>query len=237
MRKYGIFIAVVSFVFIQNVKAAETYYTSQNNVSFTQEEYDFLSSFFWDGVQDEMTQSDYQKFIASDIMYGDIEIKTYTPITTLSTTISDGYKTLKISKSCSSTCYINVTATWTEDPSVRSYDVIGAYLKNTELLNTPVTTVRSSSGTSTSSEIQNFSNGFGVSIKLPTSGSSIIVSQTFKVSTGGTVYASYQHATSSISLANSKNYTISSSGYGGVFNFTGTAASVYDRMNGVSIAV
>ena len=72
---------------------------------------------------------------------------------------------------------------------------------------------------------------------MPSSGSNIIVSQSFSTTLGGTVYASYQHATSSISLASSKYYTISKSGYGKVFSFYNNMSSKYDGMGGVYIDV
>ena len=155
-------------------------------------------------------------------------------ITTLSTTYTDTGKYLKIAKSCQNNCTIAVTFNWLQNPLVRSYDVIGAYLDSVSLLSTPQTIVTSTTANSSSSEINQFSNGFGVSVAL-TLGNSLVISQTYTVSTGGHVYASYQHAKSVISLANSKNYTISRSGYGGVFNFSGTAANVYDQMQGVDI--
>ena len=40
-----------------------------------------------------------------------------------------------------------------------------------------------------------------------------------------------------ISLSNSQNYTFSRSGYGGVFKFSGTALTTYDKMKGVSISL
>lgn len=59
---------------------------------------------------------------------------------------------------------------------------------------------------------------------LPKYDSAPVINQTFKVSKGGTVYASYQHAMRNIFLADSKNYTLSKAGYGEVFKFAGTAA-------------
>lgn len=74
-------------------------------------------------------------------------------------------------------------------------------------------------------------------MKLPTGGNNMVVSQYFRVETGGTVYGSYQHATANISLANSKKYTISRTGYGGVFLFNSPVRSYYDAMGGVNISV
>lgn len=65
----------------------------------------------------------------------------------------------------------------------------------------------------------------------------MILNQDYDVSKGGTVYASYQHATSNTTLATSQNYTFSLTGYGRVFLFYNSARNIYDAMNGVDISV
>lgn len=51
-----------------------------------------------------------------------------------------------------------------------------------------------------------------------------------------TLKASYQHATSNVSVNNSKDYTFSTAGLGGVINFRSSAiASKYDGMGGVTL--
>lgn len=239
MKKYFLLFAFLSYLLlIPNVSAKEYYFKNDNGVFFTKEEYDFLTYMFWNGSQDLMTLEDYDKFILSDIMNGELDSKTYVENSyARSTSVSSVGKNLKITKSCSNDCTISVTLTWTKDPAVRSYEVMGAYLKNTSLKSIPSTTILSHLGSTKSTEIKNFNNGFGVSIELPKYGNSLIVNQTFMVAKGGTVYASYQHATKVISLANSKNYTLSNTGYGRVFNFSGVAASTYDKMAGVDMSV
>ncbi len=107
---------------------------------------------------------------------------------------------------------------------------------NTSLYNSTITTiVSSSSGSTTQSNYMNYYNGFGNSILLPSSGTIYSVEQTFRVNKTGIVYGSYQHATSNISLANSKLYSISASGYGNIFSFYGNAYGVYDNTTGVYI--
>lgn len=70
---------------------------------------------------------------------------------------------------------------------------------------------------------------------MPTGGSSLSITQRFEVSIGGTVYASYQHANKTSTLAKSKDYNISQYGYGGVFLFSTSSSSYYDGMGGVYI--
>ena len=239
MKKiFYLLICIGSCLFVTNVSAKEVYYQNDNGVTFSKEEYDYLTYMYWDGAQDLMTKEDYEKFINYGIVGGSLNSVIYDePILTRGATYETASKKLKISSSCSTNCAISIVATWKNSPAVRSYDVIGAYLENTTLKDTPVTKVTSSTGAYQSTEIKSSSNGFGVSVSLPAYGTSVIISQTFKVASGGTVYGSYQHAIKTISLANSKNYTISKDGYGDVFKFSGTAASTYDKMQGVNLSV
>ena len=62
------------------------------------------------------------------------------------------------------------------------------------------------------------------------------ISLTFMVSGSGTVYGSYQHASTATTLAESKKYTISSSGYGRVINFDASVRNKYAAMTGVDLS-
>lgn len=53
--------------------------------------------------------------------------------------------------------------------------------------------------------------------------------------TGGTIYASYQHAQANITLATSKKYNFSTSGMAGVFGFYDGVGSYYDNTPGLEI--
>lgn len=231
-------IGLISFTIqLSIVNAKEIYYQNKNNVTFTEEEYQFLSKMFWEGCQDLMDIKDYNKFIESNILNGEFESQELLLPATRATSIEETSKTLKISKSCTTNCTISITASWKKNPNVHSYDVIGAFLSGTSLQNTPITTISSGITNITSKDINKFNNGFGVSVKLPQYGNKLVINTIFKVKKGGTVYGSYQHAMKNISLANSKNYTLSRNGYGGVFDFKGSAITTYDKMQGVSISV
>lgn len=86
----------------------------------------------------------------------------------------------------------------------------------------------------------NQSNGFGISMNLVDAATAIeceieaIVTSTSK---WATVYASYQHAATNVTLAQSKAYNISHNGYGEVINFATAVENYYDGMQGVSIAL
>lgn len=224
---------------INSIKALETFYKNKNGVTLTKEEYNFLSQMYWDGYQSLMTLDDYEGFKKSKVMNGQVEIKElnfnnyFIPN---GTSISYSDRTLKIFKSCSSTCLISVTLQWNGNPGIKSYDVMGAYIENTSLVDTPTTLLVSNDSTTTITDLNKTNNGIGSSFKLP-NGSNIKINQTFRVNQGGHVYASYQHAKSSSTLAKSKDYTFSKFGYGGVFKFSSSSANIYDAMPGVDIEV
>ena len=183
-----------------------------------------------------MTKYDYDRLITQGLLSGKLKIvnndNNILPLATEHTTKS---KKIKITSVCDSiSCSISVTVEWLTNPNVRSYDVIGAYLKNTSLIGIPTTHLKTFQGTTAKNDCDSQTNGFGVSLKL-SNGNNVKIYQYFDVKPSGTVYASYQHAKSSISLTNSKKYTISNAGYGGVFLFDSSIKDIYDAMGGVYI--
>lgn len=220
-------------------------FINNNNVKLTEKELDFIEKFYGKDFFGKMTKADYEWIQELDINNRDVEVKsTYLYDQNQPTnnsgikrgpSYSTASKRLSIARSCSGVCTVMTNLTWLVNPTVRSYDLIGARLYNTSLANeTIVTSVTSSSGPSYSSNNKVFGNGLGTSIKLPSS-SNLIIQQKFYTNNGGKVYASYQHATSNITLQTSLNYNISSGGYGGVFLFYGDAVGKYDGMAGVDI--
>lgn len=236
------FVLVLLILMSVNTVSAKTniIHKNSNGVIVSEKEYQFINDFYGEGYFNDMTMSEYDWIKDLNIDNSEVEINRVEDSTIMpfATSYTQNGKKVTIAKSCSSNCIIIVNCKWTATPNVKSYDVIGARLSNTSLASDTITTkITSSSGTEYSTELKQSSSGFGVSVKLPSSGTSISVEQKFTVSKSGTVYATYQHATSSISLANSKLYTINSNGYGGVFQFYGNASGVYDQMNGVSISL
>lgn len=232
---------LVCCLFVNTVNAKEVYYENNNGVQLTQEEYDFLQNFYWTTYPDTMTEEMYSEFIESNIMNGEIETKKIYfggDYLARGTFFQDSYRSLGISKSCdSSYCYVSAVLEWLSVPYIKSYDVMGAYLDGTTLVDSPLTTVSSTTGGYGHTAIKTESDGFGASFLLPTSGRTYIIGQNFTVTRGGHVYASYQHAMSNTTLNVSQNFSISYAGYGGVFNFGSNAQLVYDQMNGVDISV
>lgn len=239
---FTLLLIAIYFVFANEVIALSTerYFENGNGVTFSKNEYDFISKMYWDGYQSLMTQEEYTEFKILGVMNEQVETKTldYPKIglLPLGTSITQASRTLKISKACTTSCVLTVTLTWTQDPTVRSYDVMGAYLDGTTLIGSPSTTIVVGNNRTVVSDLTKTTNGIGSSFKLP-SGSNLKITQTFRVNTGGHVYASYQHAMQTSSLAISKDYTFSKLGYGSVFSFSQNSKSYYDGMNGVDIEV
>jgi len=214
------------------------YYENNNGLSFTKEEYDFFTAMYYEGYQENMTEEDLLYFKNVSLNKNMVETVILADnFSTRATVVTSAAKTLKISKIDTVNPTISVVLTWTQNPTVRSYDVIGAYFETVQLVGNVTTKIVYSGGNYNSSEIQNSNNGFGVSIKLPSNASDMKVTQTFKTTKGGKVYSSYQHAITNISLAQSKSYSISYSGYGHVFLFNSGINSKYDCMSGVELSV
>ncbi len=236
MKRFLILIGILSFTFIPIAKAKEYYYTNKYGVSFTKQEYIFLSNLYFEGYQDYVTVQDYNNFKESDIESGQINIITSnSSIVPYDITQNTEYKEIKLTTSCnSSKCFLVTTLTWKKDPRVKSYDVIGAYFTNKDILNGDVSTyLMSSNGRTVYNNYKYDSNGVGCSVKLPSSGD-IKVVQEFTVKKEGTINVSYQQAISNITLQNSKNYIFDRLGYGGVFSFQNGMANNFDKMQGLS---
>ena len=238
MKKYLYlsFVLVLSlFVGIISVNAQDYYYINDNGVTFTKDQYDFITEMYYEGYQTYMTEDDMKFFNGIKMVPGAVESKEYVD------TYHDGYqakgsthetasKRLKISKSGST---IGISCAWKKSPSVRSYDVIGTRLSGPSIASGVASKITYSGGTIYPSATKQPSNGYGAVLKLPNSGNSIIASTTFTVSGSGRIYGSYQHAKTSVSLNNANSYSIGSGGLGNVFIYSSSIASKYDQMGGV----
>lgn len=191
-----IFLILLVILFSTETVNAEQYYTNEQNVILTKEEYDIISQIYWEGYQEVMTNEDYQYLVINDVFNSSIEIveKLDNPISIYSTIHQTTSKIIKIAKVSNNVkCLVTITLDWLNMPKVRSYDVLGARFDGTSLISDPVTTVfLDNVERSVAMNTVKKSNGFGVSFELPTGGTSLKIAQTFEVSLGGTVYASYQ---------------------------------------------
>ena len=90
---------------------------------------------------------------------------------------------------------------------------------------------------STTASKKSFTNGFGYSFKLQSNATGLESHITFSVLGTGTIYSSYQHAIHSVTLTNSKKYTLSNAGYGNTTLFDDSVKYDYDNMTGVDLTV
>lgn len=219
------------------VNASEVYFTNKNNVRMSKVEYNNIVKIHTESFVNEITQ---EMFEENKEYYSNPNIiinvsdsdNTYRP---RSSYIETNAKSIRVTMTTAGTSsnLIVVTATWKSMPNVRSYDVLGVRLVNTSFTNSVKTIAFFDDKAYNPSATKQFSNGFGASIKLIPSISSIKIQQTFKAEAGGTVYASYQHAVKNISLADSQNFKIDSNGLGSVFKFNNN--DLFDKMSGVRI--
>lgn len=170
---------------------------------------------------------------------------------TRATIVETGYKriVLNASRTGSTTAYMTFVATWKKMPKVRSYDVIATRLSGATKVNGTQNGKQfyTANGTNTyvnysanGTNINNQSNGFGISMNLVDNATKIecVISSALTVTPSTfMVAASYQHATTDVSLTTSKSYTLSSGGLGGVIYFSGNIGYWYDGMNGTYIHV
>jgi hypothetical protein len=145
--------------------------------------------------------------------------------------------------------YVTLDLAWKKIPSTRSFDVIGFYAdgmspRNGSQHGEQAYTVNgqynriqySWNGTN----IKKFNNGYGISMNIVNNSNlqSLRCStwaDMYVTSNHGSLFGSYQHAVTNLTLANSKNYTLGSAGLGGVFIYPLNISQKYDGMAGTRI--
>lgn len=243
-RNLSIIVVCLTLLFgVQSVSAKEVVYTNDNGIELDQYEYNFFKKVY--GVK-------FLKYLDEDVynQYSDIDFKTvevesnqYIQGNNLSdfgergTFFSTAYKSINISKFCGILCRVVTTATWLDEPALRTYDVIGAYLDGPTRTNTPATSVYSTTSTGTAVTNVFDSTGFGAIVDLPDDGEDIVITQSFTYTGTGTIYASYQHTMNTPTLSQAQSFYTSVLGYGSVFYFYNGAEDIYDDMPGVDIDV
>lgn len=144
---------------------------------------------------------------------------------------------------------VNLTNVWLQNPVVRSFDVLGFKLPSKAYILTGnsgqlVGSQTSSAGTTSyDSSVSNTNfkytanSGVGLSQNLHNNGTNIVNSITANVfgRYGDTIGGAYEHATSTVTLSQSQNYTFSTSGKGGVFNFSSSVWDKYDNTAGLQV--
>ena len=243
MKKRWILMFVFGFLLIPHGTYAKEndYYTNHNGVEIEQKLYYELCNIYSVGYVEFLTNEEFVNLTENDLSsvvkeeYSDGNLNNlYLPNGSY---YSTGSKSVSLIKNGN---YITLLGSWKVVPNTKSYDVIAVRLSGVSL-NGSYTFKQSyvyggNYNIVYNGNNQTFSNGFGSSALLQ-NGSNQEYSLTFKVSGSGTVYGSYQHAVSSVSLNQSKNYTISSAGLGGVVNFASSVSGYYDGMTGVNLSV
>lgn len=172
-------------------------------------------------------------------------------ISTMATYHTTSYKNIEIStmKLSTNVYYVNLTNEWLITPKVKSYDVIAMRVDDATISNGTQSGIQIyvTNGISDTVEYSYngtnmvlSSNGFGISMNLVDAASGFtcdIDAVVTATSQWATVYGSYQHAMTAVTLAKSKSYTISHNGYGKVINFATAVQNDYDNMQGVSISL
>ena len=198
------------------------------------------------------TEIDHLNNVVTNTEVTENEFNNYNPnVQTLSVSnfVETQYKKLSLTLSDNHNGYgdIFVGLLWKMIPSTRSFDVIAVrYVGMTDVDGTQYG--RQIWGTNgnysyveygwNGTNINRQDNGFGISMNI-TNDSTINYLENYIGSavefTGNFQWAgaSYQHATSNTTLAQSKSYTLAENGKNGVILFTGNIGEKYDNMPGV----
>ena len=198
------------------------------------------------------TEIDHLNNVVTNTEVTENEFNNYNPnVQTLSVSnfVETQYKKLSLTLSDNHNGYgdIFVGLLWKMIPSTRSFDVIAVrYVGMTDVDGTQLgRQIWGTNGNYTyvnygwnGTNINRQDNGFGISMNI-TNDSTINYLENYIGSavefTGNFQWAgaSYQHATSNTTLAQSKSYTLAENGKNGVILFTGNIGSKYDNMPGV----
>ena len=198
------------------------------------------------------TEIDHLNNVVTNTEVTENEFNNYNPnVQTLSVSnfVETQYKKLSLTLSDNHNGYgdIFVGLLWKMIPSTRAFDVIAVrYVGMTDVDGTQIG--RQIWGTNGNYTYVNYGwngtniniqdNGFGISMNI-TNDSTINYLENYIGSavefTGNFQWAgaSYQHATSNTTLAQSKSYTLAENGKNGVILFTGNIGEKYDNMPGV----
>ena len=244
MKYLILVICVMTMIGFKNVNAKEVYYTNEKGFSFTQEEYNFFKNVYGKKfVQKYFDQDVYNQYSDIDISTAQVNTKRVSTNGSRQNPMRDNpyyytpAKSIRISSVTSPVLNrIVQTVEWFGEPTVKSYDDLGAYLEGPTRITTPYTVIYSSLTNSTEEAIKYDTDGFGAVLQVP-NGDDVMATQVFYYTGTGTIYGSYQHAASTSSLSIAQMFNIDVTGFGGVFDFYGDAYYIYDGMIGVDIDV
>lgn len=243
----SVMIFTLSLCTIGNVQAEEEpYFVTYGGVELTEYQYNTLVDILSEERVKTITEDDYNALHIERMIEGMYSYKTE-EFEIVDPTYPGGIepyayyetasKKITLSKFCSSgLCAISVTNYWKKVPAVKSYDVIGIRFDNTSFYDTSLGCHYSANGTHTVTYDKRVKETNGAAcIKKITSGIDYMTIDANLTDTyNGIVFASYQHATSSVTLAQASNFQFKGTGYGGVFLWPMSIRTKYDQMGGVS---
>lgn len=222
----------------------------------TQEEFDEQMELDFDNVQSVIKyfRTDYNhitgeksstEITEEEYMRAGLDVSSNAP---RSNYVESNYKWLYLGANNSNgAAFFSLTAHWKIMPATRSFDVIAARFVDLDVINgtqegKQFYTISGNTSwinySFNGTNINNQSNGYGISMNLlnDTGLTALELELTGCLEVldyPAIIYASYQHATSDVTLAESKNYTISYLGMGGVIQFNNNSiAAKYDGMAG-----
>lgn len=145
--------------------------------------------------------------------------------------------------------YLKVYTQWLVTPATKSFDVTAMRVEDATVVEGTQDGVQtywangdydfinySPNGTN----IRKQSNGFGISMNLVNDASYFetdISADIIATGEDATVYGTYQHAVTNVTLEQSHSYNISHNGFGSVLNFATGVRGYYDGMQGVYVTL
>ncbi len=216
-------------------KSIRTYY----GLEIEEEKYNKLIEIYGSNYVNFITEEEYNLIKENDlskvetIIYEDGSLGLINPFAIHST----NYKSIELINNSNT---ITVKVKWKKYPKIRSYDVLVVRLDGPNLEKiVSFKQFYKDNGiikVSTATTQKTFNNSFGESFLLSDKEVNECVS-TFVINGSGKVFATYQHASSTVSLNDSTNYTLSEFGLGNVIQFNNGIGEKYDKMRGVNISI
>ncbi len=228
-----------------NVFAEEIYYINNNGLQFTEFQYKIMTQMIYEENVANLTTDQYKLYMVDKMTPDNTKIAieedkaSDSDVNPNATYYETNGKRVAIASVCQTTyCRVITANTWKILPKVRSYDVVGIRLANTNFTNANfAASLSTDDNTYGHKSSKGFDNGMGVSFKLPSNETINTIALTVNVEPKGRVYGTYQHAVKSISSDKAMNFEISAGGYGSVLLYPSSYDGYFDQMAGVYIAL
>lgn len=242
MRKVLLcFVSLFLLFATSSVYAEEVYYINNYGMPFTKFQYDAMVATLDEDLVANMTYTEYQAFRVDRINEDSYTAGTYDD--TLNTNTRGSFhettcKKITLSITCDSVyCLSVLTTNWKCTPAVKSYDVTGIRLANTNYYEDGnyMFISREDGDYDYEDGLMGASNGLGYAFKLPSSGDVDYAMVSATVLPKGVVFGSYQHAVKTITLSQALDFTFSAVGFGGVFLYDTSYNNTFDQMGGVYV--